>query len=537
MARKSRFLSVLRRAGAVVLAVLACAMPAAAQQDDGYAAYQRGDYAAAAEAWRAEAEAGDTEAQFNLGVLYDEGLGVAADKTEAARWYRAAAIAGMAAAQYNLAALLANGQGVPRDLLRAYFLFDLAADTDPEAAKQRDALAARMVPGEVAQASGFARQARAGEAARVIAEALTGILPGDRYTEAQRAAIEAQLAERVQRALAALGYDPGPADGVPGPATRAAIETFQADHDMTPDGRITYELDARLQAALDAALKQSGILHGHGRLWRVAREGTAPSYVFGTMHSADPRVTDLPEPVWQAFRDSDGLYLELDLSGRTLDPQAVLRQMMQSMLLTDGRTLDGIIGEELFADTLTALKPYGVTEEALRFLKPWAVYELMTNAPARLQTDEGDGPFLDLWLAQQAALIGKPVVGLETAAEQIAAFSDIAEDDQVALLRSAIGYAAENDIGPERLTRYYLAGDMAAIFRVWLEPARLVGPGFMAEMVERLIDARNKVMVARMAAALARGNAFVAVGAAHLPGDAGVLHLLEGEGYRVTRVY
>lgn len=537
MSPRSRFVFLVRRALAVVLAIVTFGSAAAAQEDDGYAAYERGDYAAAAAAWRAEADAGETEAQFNLGVLYDEGLGVSADKIEAARWYRRAAIGGLAAGQYNLAVLLANGEGVPRDLLRAYFLFDLAADEDPEAAAQRDALAVQMVPGEVAQANGFARLAREGDAARVIEEALTGILPGDTYSDAQRAAIEDQLAERVQRALAALGYDPGPVDGVPGPATRAAIEAFQAHQGLTPDGRITYELVERLDAALDAALEKSSLRHGMGRLWQVAREGTAPSHVFGTMHSPDPRVLDLPAPVWRAFRDADSLYLELDLSGRSLDPQAVLRQMVQAMLLTDGRTLDAIVGAELFVDTLTALRPYGVTKETLRWLKPWAVYELLNNAPAGIEPAETNGPFLDLWLAQQAQLLGKPIAGLETVAEQIAIFSEIAEDDQIALLRSAIGYATEHDIGPERLTRYYLAGDMAAIFRLWLEPARLVGPDFMAALVERLIDARNAVMVARLRSGLARGNAFVAVGAAHLPGEAGMLHLLEREGYQVTRVF
>jgi hypothetical protein len=92
-------------------------------------------------------------------------------------------------------------------------------------------------------------------------------------------------------------------------------------------------------------------------------------------------------------------------------------------------------------------------------------------------------------------------------------------------------------MGLEALTRLYLAGDLAGIFRLSVEPARRLGPDFAANSIVRLIDDRNRVMVARMQGLLARGGAFVAVGAAHLPGDTGVLHLLEREGYQVTKVY
>jgi hypothetical protein len=49
-------------------------------------------------------------------------------------------------------------------------------------------------------------------------------------------------AREVQSILATLGYDPGPVDGKPGRQTRDAIRRFQADHRMTPDGRIGPEL-------------------------------------------------------------------------------------------------------------------------------------------------------------------------------------------------------------------------------------------------------------------------------------------------------
>jgi uncharacterized protein YbaP (TraB family) len=59
----------------------------------------------------------------------------------------------------------------------------------------------------------------------------------------------------------------------------------------------------------------------------------------------------------------------------------------------------------------------------------------------------------------------------------------------------------------------------------------------MATFIDRLLDRRNARMVERMTQHLARGGAFVAVGALHLPGEGGILGLLEAQGYRVTRVY
>jgi uncharacterized protein YbaP (TraB family) len=64
-----------------------------------------------------------------------------------------------------------------------------------------------------------------------------------------------------------------------------------------------------------------------------------------------------------------------------------------------------------------------------------------------------------------------------------------------------------------------------------------MGPAYVRTLVKRLIDDRNKVMVERMATLLTQGNAFIAVGAAHLPGEAGILHLLELRGYRISRIH
>ena len=54
---------------------------------------------------------------------------------------------------------------------------------------------------------------------------------------------------------------------------------------------------------------------------------------------------------------------------------------------------------------------------------------------------------------------------------------------------------------------------------------------------KRLIIDRNQRMVERMHKRLEEGNAFIAVGALHLPGEKGILRLLEHRGYRVRSIY
>lgn len=102
------------------LAMVLAAGPALAQNfDDGMAAFQSGDYQGAAKVWRPMAEAGEAEAQRNIGVMYQQGLGVPQDFGEAAAWYRRAAEQGHVRAQQNLGALYEEGSGVPQSYVEA----------------------------------------------------------------------------------------------------------------------------------------------------------------------------------------------------------------------------------------------------------------------------------------------------------------------------------------------------------------------------------------------------------------------------------
>lgn len=103
------------------------------------------DLHAARRLYIAAASKGHAKAMHNLAVLYAEGIDGNPDYKAAAKWFRKAAAYGIADSQYNLAVLYARGIGVGANLAESYKWFALAAATgDPEAAKKRDEVAARL---------------------------------------------------------------------------------------------------------------------------------------------------------------------------------------------------------------------------------------------------------------------------------------------------------------------------------------------------------------------------------------------------------
>jgi len=85
------------------------------------------DYAEALKWFRLAAERGNVTAQYNVGVMYDNGRGVPEDDAEAVKWYRLAAEQGYAKAQGRLGSMYKQGQGVPEDYVEAYAWYNLGA--------------------------------------------------------------------------------------------------------------------------------------------------------------------------------------------------------------------------------------------------------------------------------------------------------------------------------------------------------------------------------------------------------------------------
>ena len=124
------------------------------------------NYAEAVLWYRKAADHGNAFAQFHLGLSYASGRGVTQDYAEAVSWYRKAAEQGNAFAQLNLGFQYASGSGVAREYVPAYMWFNLAVlrfdasdrEYRDKAMEERDQLAAKMTPAQIAEAQKLARE-------------------------------------------------------------------------------------------------------------------------------------------------------------------------------------------------------------------------------------------------------------------------------------------------------------------------------------------------------------------------------------------
>ena len=118
------------------------------------------DYKTAVKWYELAAEQGDSFAQYNLGLMYRKGQGVSQDYKIAVKWYELAAEQGDSFAQNNLGWMYADGKGVPQDNVYAYMWFSVAAsiEENDNASGNRDEVAKRMTSAQITAAQKLARE-------------------------------------------------------------------------------------------------------------------------------------------------------------------------------------------------------------------------------------------------------------------------------------------------------------------------------------------------------------------------------------------
>jgi uncharacterized protein YbaP (TraB family) len=273
-----------------------------------------------------------------------------------------------------------------------------------------------------------------------------------------------------------------------------------------------------------------GWRNSQGVLWQVARDGKPLAHIFGTIHLADPDIVQLPAPVAAAFQAATSLSVEAVLD------DAASQALAQSMALPPDRNLEDLVPADVFSKAAIAAQPYGLQTVHLNRLKPWALAMLITVTPEEMVRRNSGQAALDVLLTNQAKAAGKPVSGLETMQEQIAVFDGLPPDEQASFLSAAAMDVAQKEKLMAAMKEAYLRRDIEGVRNAAYAGATKTERAAADKLERGLIDERNTRMAQRMQSRF-DGGVFIAIGALHLPGDNGVLALLQRDGYTVKRVY
>lgn len=262
-----------------------------------------------------------------------------------------------------------------------------------------------------------------------------------------------------------------------------------------------------------------------GLFWKIEREGAAPSYLLGTLHVSDPAVTTPKPHVEKAFRLAKRVCTEVEMDSDGIQEQ-------QKILFYQGSgDLADVLGPQWYQRTQQAVRDYSISDANLRRMKPWVVAYLLSSPPP-------DNLLLDEKLFVNAVEQKKRVCGLETPQEQLKAFTQLSETQQVRMLQQTIRELGQIRQTYHELYTAYLNEDLAKLVELSMQTPwdQGVDADTIRRFIQQLTVERNALIVKRMLPHLVDGNTFFAVGALHLPGTQGILQLLESEGYRISRV-
>ena len=296
--------------------------------------------------------------------------------------------------------------------------------------------------------------------------------------------------------------------------------------------------DPPAYAALEAEARATP--NGEGLLWRIEKDGVEPSYLFGTMHLTDPRVLTLPPDATNAYNGASTVVIE---TTDVLDPAAASASVLARpdlMMFTDQTTLSGLLDDKDKAVVEAALKERGVPFASVQKMKPWMLIAMVALPQCETARKNAGAEILDIKLARDAQASGKQVLGLETMADQLGAMASLPMSFHIQGLIDTIrlGDQGLEDVF-ETMIVLYEEGDTGMVwpmFRAVMPGQSMEGEGY-AEFEEALVNARNITMADHAEPILSAGDAFIAVGALHLPGEKGLVEVLRQRGYTLTAVH
>lgn len=268
-------------------------------------------------------------------------------------------------------------------------------------------------------------------------------------------------------------------------------------------------------------------------LYRVTdRDGAQVSYLLGTLHVGVAFTRALPAPLDRTMLDARVVVMEIDLR----EAQRYLARPVRFPRRARVR-VDEALPRESWTRLTTELA-FIASAQQIAQVPPGmlAIYLRQVRMAEVEATDDGwsripgtaSPTHLDRWIYDWAMQWSVPFVALETPEETVAALSGVQRRDPIQALRAMIDDPERARAEARRLRDAYLSLDEARITEVLAA---------MSEDERRATFAvRNRAWMERLVPELERGDAFVAVGLAHLVGDESLVAMLRERGFVVERV-
>lgn len=306
------------------------------------------------------------------------------------------------------------------------------------------------------------------------------------------------------------------------------------------------DLPAETLAALNEAVTSTP--NHHGVLWQ-ATKGQQRLTIVGTYHFQDPRHDATMQRLEPALSDAAMLMVEAGPKEEARLAEALAKDPSLTVQ-TSGPTLPERLTSDDWKILSQAMAERGTPAAFTAKLKPWYVSMLMGISPCMMRSIARDGAVegLDRMLMDRAEEMDLPVRALEPWDTVFSLFEDLTAEQEIDMIRASLPAAQYADDYAVTLTEAYFSGDVWSIWEFGrfdaYENSDLSREAVDAQMElaqTKLMDKRNASWIAPLeeAAAEAAGQGkgvVVGFGALHLPGEYGVLNLLEQRGWTIERL-
>ncbi len=282
--------------------------------------------------------------------------------------------------------------------------------------------------------------------------------------------------------------------------------------------------------------------YAEGLIWNATKDADTIT-IIGTMHIFDERLETIRTQIADDVTNADFLLLEA-----TPKEEAQLQELIVSdpgrLFIVDGPTLPELLDEDTWQLVSAAATERGIPSFMAAKMQPWYL-SLTLAVPSCAMSDMVAGVRgLDQMIIQDAEAAGVPMAAIEPFTSLFDIFKTDTIDEQVDMLRvNMLVPDLQQQMFVAMLDRYF-AEDVGRLWEMSriavgdvpdIDPAE--GASMFAEMEEALLTTRNRNWMPVIADATdAHDNIVVAVGAAHLIGESGILQLLEDDGWALARV-